>query len=180
MTTFRDMKIGEQIIAALDENGFEEAFPIQQAAIPVLLTGRDVIGQAHTGTGKTAAYSISMLEKLQPGSGIQGLVIAPTRELAVQISVEIEKFAKYTKLRVATIYGGQSMGPQLDAINCSRRCCDNVSFYGQVRDYKSSNAIYQIPDAIHPGCNFSSIDIEYAAVLPVPVCRLSYHVPSSK
>ena len=116
MTTFRDMKIGEQIIAALDENGFEEAFPIQQAAIPVLLTGRDVIGQAHTGTGKTAAYSISMLEKLQPGSGIQGLVIAPTRELAVQISVEIEKFAKYTKLRVATIYGGQSMGPQLDAI----------------------------------------------------------------
>ena len=102
--------------AALDENGFEEAFPIQQAAIPVLLTGRDVIGQAHTGTGKTAAYSISMLEKLQPGSGIQGLVIAPTRELAVQISVEIEKFAKYTKLRVATIYGGQSMGPQLDAI----------------------------------------------------------------
>ena len=116
MTTFRDMKIGEQIIAALDENGFEEAFPIQQAAIPVLLTGRDVIGQAHTGTGKTGAYSISMLEKLQPGSGIQGLVIAPTRELAIQISAEISKFAKYTKLRVATIYGGQSMGPQLDAI----------------------------------------------------------------
>ncbi len=116
MTTFRDMKIGEQIIAALDENGFEEAFPIQQAAIPVLLTGRDVIGQAHTGTGKTGAYSISMLEKLQPGSGIQGLVIAPTRELAIQISAEITKFAKYTKLRVATIYGGQSMGPQLDAI----------------------------------------------------------------
>ncbi len=116
MTTFRDMGIGEQIIAALDENGFEEAFPIQQAAIPVLLTGRDVIGQAHTGTGKTAAYAISMIERLQPGSGIQGLVIAPTRELANQISVEIEKFAKYTKLRVTTIYGGQSMGPQLDAI----------------------------------------------------------------
>ena len=58
-----DFETGEQIIAALDENGFEEAFPIQQAAIPVLLTGRDVIGQAHTGTGKTAAYSISMLEK---------------------------------------------------------------------------------------------------------------------
>ena len=111
MTTFRDMKIGEQIIAALDENGFEEAFPIQQAAIPVLLTGRDVIGQAHTGTGKTAAYSISMLEKLQPGSGIQGLVIAPTRELAFKYHVEIEKFAPAfycIKLRphaLSAIYG---------------------------------------------------------------------------
>ncbi|MDI1495562.1 MAG: DEAD-box helicase [Cenarchaeum symbiont of Oopsacas minuta] len=116
MTTFRDMEIGERIVAALDENGFEKAFPIQEAAIPILLSGRDVIGQAHTGTGKTAAYSIAMLEKIQPKSGIQGLVIAPTRELAIQISVEIEKFAKYTHLHAIAIYGGQGMGQQLDAI----------------------------------------------------------------
>lgn len=113
MTKFEELGIKESILKGLVELGFDHAFPIQEAAIPVLLTGRDVVGQAHTGTGKTAAYSISMLQDITPKAGIQGLVLAPTRELAVQIADEVKKFGKYTGIRVATIYGGQGMGTQL-------------------------------------------------------------------
>ena len=116
MTTFEQLGITKSILDGLKEIGFNEAFPIQVATIPVLLAGRDVIGQAHTGTGKTAAYSISMLQGITPRKKIQGLVIAPTRELAVQITGEIRKFAKYTGIKTATVYGGQGMGVQLDAL----------------------------------------------------------------
>ncbi len=116
MTTFEELQIKKSILDGLKDMGFKEAFPIQVAAIPALLSGRDVVGQAHTGTGKTAAYSISMLQEITPKLGIQGLVIAPTRELAIQITNEIRKFAKFTGIKAATIYGGQGMGIQLDAL----------------------------------------------------------------
>ena len=117
MTKFKELGIKDEIIKALDELGFEEAFPIQEACIPVLLSDRDVIGQAHTGSGKTAAFAVAMLQKITPKKGIQGMIIAPTRELAMQISGEIKKFAKYTGIKVATVYGGQGMGIQLDALD---------------------------------------------------------------
>jgi ATP-dependent RNA helicase DeaD len=116
MTKFEELGIKQSILDAIQDLGFNEAFPIQEASIPVLLTGRDVVGQAHTGTGKTAAYSISMLQEIEPEKGIQGLILAPTRELAVQITDEIRKFAKYTGVKAATIYGGQGMGVQLSAL----------------------------------------------------------------
>ena len=117
MTKFDELGIKEEILKSLDELGFEEAFPIQEACVPVLLSGRDVIGQAHTGSGKTAAFSLSMLQQIVPKQGIQGMVLAPTRELAMQISGEIVKFGKHTGIKVATIYGGQGMGIQLDALD---------------------------------------------------------------
>ncbi|HIE46711.1 MAG TPA: DEAD/DEAH box helicase, partial [Nitrosopumilus sp.] len=98
MTQFEDLGLNEDIQKGIRELGFKEAFPIQEAVIPVLLTGRDVIGQAHTGSGKTAAFALAMLQKIQPKQGIQGLIMAPTRELAMQISGEIKKFAKYTNI----------------------------------------------------------------------------------
>lgn len=116
MTKFEELGINEAILKGLREIGFEQAFPIQEATIPVLLSGRDVVGQAHTGSGKTAAFALSMLQDIVPKKGIQGLVIAPTRELANQISDEIRKFGRYTNIRVATIYGGQGMGIQMDAL----------------------------------------------------------------
>jgi len=116
MTTFDELGIKKSILDGLKEIGFKEAFPIQVAAIPVLLSGRDVVGQAHTGTGKTAAFAISMLQKITPNGGIQGLVIAPTRELAIQITEEIRKLAKHTGIKAATVYGGQGMGLQLDQL----------------------------------------------------------------
>ena len=117
MNTFEQLGITEDLLKALADLNFKEPFPIQEAAIPVLLSGRDVVGQAHTGTGKTAAYSISMLQEIKPKNGIQGLIIAPTRELAIQINDEIKKFAKYTEIKSTPIYGGQGMGIQLDAIH---------------------------------------------------------------
>jgi ATP-dependent RNA helicase DeaD len=117
MTKFKDLGLSDDVLKGITDQGFEEAFPIQEAVIPVLLSGRDVVGQAHTGSGKTAAFALSMLQKIQPKQGIQGLIMAPTRELAMQISDEIKKFGKHTGLRTATVYGGQGMGIQLDALH---------------------------------------------------------------
>jgi len=117
MTKFQELGLNEDILKGINELGYEEPFPIQEAVIPVLLTGRDVVGQAHTGSGKTAAFALAMLQKIKPKNGIQGLIMAPTRELAMQITGEIKKFGKYTKIRVATVYGGQGMGIQLDALD---------------------------------------------------------------
>ncbi len=116
MTKFSELGLSDDIIKAISEMGFEDAFPIQEAAIPVLLTGRDVVGQAHTGSGKTAAFALSMLQEIRPNRTIQGLIMAPTRELAMQITDEIKKFSKYLDTRVATIYGGQGIGVQIDAL----------------------------------------------------------------
>ena len=117
MTKFEDLGLKEEVLKGIRDLGFEEAFPIQEAVVPVLLTGRDVVGQAHTGSGKTAAFALSMLQEIQPKAGIQGLIMAPTRELAVQITEEVKKFGKYTGIKVATVYGGQGMGIQLDALD---------------------------------------------------------------
>ena len=117
MTKFKELGLNDNILKGIAELGFEDAFPIQEAVIPVLLTGRDVVGQAHTGSGKTAAFALSMLQDIQPKRGIQGLIMAPTRELAMQITDEIKKFGRYTKIRVATVYGGQGMGIQLEALH---------------------------------------------------------------
>ena len=116
MTKFKELGVKDEILRALDDMQFENPFPIQEATIPTLLSGRDVVGQAHTGSGKTAAYAVPMLQSIEPDQTIQGVVIAPTRELAMQITEEMRKLAKYTKIRIATIYGGQLMNVQTNAL----------------------------------------------------------------
>lgn len=117
MVKFEELGIKNTILSALNEIGFLEAFPIQAGAIPVLLSGQDVIGQAHTGTGKTAAFSLPIIQNIIPRAGIQALILAPTRELAVQISNEIQKFSKNSGVRNVTIYGGQSINVQLQELH---------------------------------------------------------------
>src|SRR3970282_2314157 len=108
MSQFEALRLKPEVLRAVDEMGFRELFPIQARAIQPLLDGRDVIGQAHTGTGKTAAYSLPMLNKIDTRrTEVQGLVLTPTRELAVQVAGEIKKFGKYLGARVAAIYGGE-------------------------------------------------------------------------
>ena len=116
MKTFDELKVKETILKGIQELGFNVPFPIQAQTIPILLDGNDVIGQAHTGTGKTAAFGIPMLEHILNNGGIQGLIIAPTRELAIQITAELRKVGKFTGIKIATVYGGQGMGIQLDAL----------------------------------------------------------------
>ncbi len=101
--------------------GFDELFPIQAEAISPILQGRDLIGQAHTGSGKTLAYAVPMLQNIQQNQpGIQGLVLAPTRELAVQIATEFEKLAKHLRVRTVPVYGGQSINVQIDRLEDPR------------------------------------------------------------
>jgi len=94
MTKFEELGLEKKLLDTIAEAGFTTPFPIQERTIPVLLEGNDVIGQAHTGTGKTAAYALPILQKITAKQGIQGIVMAPTRELALQITTEINRYAK--------------------------------------------------------------------------------------
>ncbi|MBT2756874.1 DEAD/DEAH box helicase [Mesobacillus foraminis] len=117
MTTFHEMGISEPIQKAIKDLGFEEASPIQEKAIPVAMTGKDIIGQAQTGTGKTAAFAIPILEKVDTSKKyVQAITIAPTRELAIQVSEEINRLAKYMGISSLPIYGGQSIDRQIKAL----------------------------------------------------------------
>jgi ATP-dependent RNA helicase DeaD len=114
--TFEELGLSAQLTRALSENGFEAPFPIQEAAIPLVLEGKDVVGQAHTGTGKTAAFGLPILQKIRADGPVQALILAPTRELAVQVTTEINRFSKYTGVKTVAIYGGQSINVQLDKL----------------------------------------------------------------
>ena len=116
MTKFEELGLEKKLLDTIAEAGFTTPFPIQERTIPVLLEGSDVIGQAHTGTGKTIAYALPILQTVTAKQGIQGIIMTPTRELALQITAEFNKFAKNTGIRTVTIYGGQGMGIQLDAL----------------------------------------------------------------
>ncbi|MGG0669145.1 DEAD/DEAH box helicase [Sporosarcina koreensis] len=117
MTKFSELNISESTQNALLRMGFEEATPIQEGTITFGMEGRDVIGQAQTGTGKTAAFGIPIIEKVDVNNpAVQALVIAPTRELAIQVSEEIYKIGYGKRARVLTVYGGQEIGRQIRAL----------------------------------------------------------------
>lgn len=114
INTFADLEINGQILKALNDMGFEEPTPIQKAAIPVAKAGRDMIGQAQTGTGKTAAFGIPALEMVDESlNRAQILILSPTRELTIQVAEEINKMAQHTAIQAMPIYGGQDIGRQL-------------------------------------------------------------------
>ncbi|MEW5783655.1 MAG: DEAD/DEAH box helicase, partial [Bacillota bacterium] len=117
MPTFYEFGLSDVVIRATSNMGFEETTPIQEMAIPIAMAGRDIIGQAQTGTGKTAAFGIPMIEKCLPERGnIQGLVITPTRELAVQVAEEINTIGQFKGIRALPIYGGQDIERQIRAL----------------------------------------------------------------
>ncbi|MCY0881555.1 MAG: DEAD/DEAH box helicase, partial [Firmicutes bacterium] len=116
-TTFQEMNLSAPILKGLEEMGFEEASPIQSKTIPLILAGNDIIGQAQTGTGKTAAFGIPLIEMLDHRSKkVQGMVLAPTRELAIQVAEEITKIGRFAGVKVVPIYGGQSYDRQIRAL----------------------------------------------------------------
>lgn len=116
---FEDFEFNRQILNAVADAGYAEATPIQQKAIPPILNGQDVMGIAQTGTGKTAAYVLPIIMKLKYAQGDQAraLIIAPTRELAMQIEENVKEFAKYTDLRAVILYGGLGPKPQIEALS---------------------------------------------------------------
>ncbi|ENQ3079955.1 DEAD/DEAH box helicase [Bacillus cereus] len=117
MTTFRELGLSNSLLQSVESMGFEEATPIQAETIPVALQGVDIIGQAQTGTGKTAAFGLPLLEKVNTRQDtVQGIVIAPTRELAIQVGEELYKIGQHKRVRILPIYGGQDINRQIRAL----------------------------------------------------------------
>ena len=112
MVSFEELGLNMSIVRAIKEIGMDNPFPIQEYCIPLILKGKDVIGQAHTGTGKTAAFSLPLINRIRSKGPIQALIIVPTRELAMQVTTEIKKFSKYMGTRCLAIYGGQGINIQ--------------------------------------------------------------------
>jgi len=111
--TFSEFNLKPQILKAIEAAGFKEPSPIQKEAIPVILSGKDMVGQAHTGTGKTAAFALPILNQLELNGEVEALIIVPTRELATQVSDEVYRLGRFLGIRTATIYGGSSYTRQL-------------------------------------------------------------------
>ena len=117
LSIFADLGLSEALLRSIVNMGFEETTPIQEKTIPAALEGRDLIGQAQTGTGKTAAYGIPLVEKIKEHSDpIQGIVLAPTRELAVQVAEELNKIGQFKRIHALPIYGGQGIEWQIRAL----------------------------------------------------------------
>jgi ATP-dependent RNA helicase DeaD len=117
LNSFDELQLAPPVRKGVRAAGFIRPFPIQAQAIGPLLEGRNLVGQAKAGSGKTLAFGIPLVQAMDERlTSVQGLVLAPTRELAVQITLELQKIAAYTALRVVTVYGGQSMNVQLDAL----------------------------------------------------------------
>jgi ATP-dependent RNA helicase DeaD len=114
---FRDLPLSKEVMRSIEALGFTGLFPIQAQAIMPLLEGKDVIGQAKTGTGKTAAFGIPMIERLDSKINcVQGLVLVPTRELAIQVAEHIDQLSKYSGFRILPVYGGEPIQKQIQAL----------------------------------------------------------------
>lgn len=138
---FEELNVNEKILKAIGDMGFEEASPIQVKAIPVVLEGKDIVGQAQTGTGKTAAYGIPMLQAVDPKlKSVQAVVLCPTRELAIQVADEIRKLAKYmSSIKVLPVYGGQEIVKQIKSLKSGVQIV--VGTPGRVMDHMRRNTV---------------------------------------
>ncbi|MDO8624910.1 MAG: DEAD/DEAH box helicase, partial [Candidatus Diapherotrites archaeon] len=113
---FEELKLHPELLAAIRQKGFEKPTEIQERTIPLVMAGKDLIGQAKTGTGKTAAFAIPILQTLPHTQHIAALVILPTRELAMQVKTEIASLSKNQKVRCTAVFGGQSINVQTDEL----------------------------------------------------------------
>jgi len=114
--TFEDFGFKKELLRSIKNAGFKVPSPIQAEAIPIIMQGKDMVGQAHTGTGKTAAFGLPAINAMDMKSGVEVLVITPTRELATQVSDELFKYGRNLGVNTVTIYGGSSYSRQLDLI----------------------------------------------------------------
>ena len=132
--------LDSRILRAIDDMGFEKMSPIQEQAIPLLLNGGDIIGQAQTGTGKTAAFGIPVIQKIDPENRrLQAVILCPTRELAIQASEELRKLAKYMHaIKILPVYGGQEIGKQITALRGAQII---VGTPGRVMDHMRRHTI---------------------------------------
>ncbi|HEX3241907.1 MAG TPA: DEAD/DEAH box helicase [Solirubrobacterales bacterium] len=140
MTAFRDLGLAPEIQQALDELGFEEPTPIQEQAIPELLAGHDVIGQAQTGTGKTAAFGLPLLQYLDPGSDeVQAIVLTPTRELCIQVTQALRSYAEHLDVDIVAVFGGAPIRSQQAQLRAGGQVV--VATVGRMMDLMSRRSL---------------------------------------
>src|SRR5258706_13509802 len=139
---FSELGLSPELLKAIDKLGFEQAAPIQVAAIPVLMQGKDVVGQSQTGSGKTAAFAVPAIEKVNVEQRTtQVLILAPTRELAVQVSEEVHKLACFKRgLHALPIYGGPSYDRQLFGLRQGAHIV--IGTPGRVMDHMRRGTLY--------------------------------------
>ena len=136
---FQEMKIDHKILDAIRDMKFETPTEIQEKTLPAVLSGRDVIAQSMTGSGKTLVFGVPIIQSIEHERGIQALVIAPTRELADQISQEIRKISKYKKVNICEVFGGVSIEPQIASL---RRADIVVGTPGRILDHMRRGTIF--------------------------------------
>ncbi len=142
---FTDFDLSQTIQQAISDAGFKEPSPVQKEAIPLILEGCDIIAQAQTGTGKTAAFGLPMLSQMKADGSVEGLVIVPTRELAMQVSDELYRFGKLSGLRTATVYGGTPYGKQIERI---KQASVVIATPGRLQDLLMSKKIKIAPQFV--------------------------------
>ncbi len=192
-TTFRDLGLNEDILTTLEELGYEEPSPIQAQAIPELLAGYDVIGQAQTGTGKTAAFGLPLLQYLDPASDeTQAIVLTPTRELCIQVTQALRSYAEHTDINVVAVFGGTSVREQAARVRSKAHVI--VATVGRMKDLISRGALvltgtrYVVLDEADEMLDLGFIeDVErilrmcpngrqtmlFSATIPPPIARLA-------
>jgi ATP-dependent RNA helicase DeaD len=192
-TTFRDLGLKEDILTALDELGYENPSPIQEQAIPELLAGHDVIGQAQTGTGKTAAFGLPLLQYLDPTSDeTQAIVLTPTRELCIQVTQALRSYAEHLDVNVVAVFGGTSVRDQAARVRSNAHVV--VATVGRMKDLIGRGALvltaarYVVLDEADEMLDLGFIeDVErilrmcpngrqtmlFSATMPPPIARLA-------
>jgi ATP-dependent RNA helicase DeaD len=193
MTAFRDLGLSPEIQLALDELGYEEPTPIQEQAIPELLAGHDVIGQAQTGTGKTAAFGLPLLQYLDPDSDeVQAIVLTPTRELCIQVTQALRAYAEHLPVEVLAVFGGAPIRTQQSRLREGAQVV--VATVGRMMDLISrqslvlTSARYVVLDEADEMLDLGFIeDVErilrmcpsgrqtslFSATIPPPIARLA-------
>jgi len=135
---FEELPLRPELHKAVVQLGFKEPTEIQEKCIPIILSGKDIVGQSQTGSGKTAAFSLPILNYVSSGNGVQALILTPTRELCVQVYNTMKDLGRYMRVRFASVYGGVSMGPQVDEL---RRADIVVGTPGRVLDHINRRSI---------------------------------------
>ena len=144
MTQFSELGLAEPILRAVSEQGYTTPSPVQAEAIPEIIAGRDVMAAAQTGTGKTAGFTLPMLQRLLTGkpansNRCRALILTPTRELAAQIGENVTAYSKYLNIKSAVVYGGVSINPQMRALRSGVDVL--VACPGRLLDLYQQNAV---------------------------------------
>ncbi|MCH9740151.1 MAG: DEAD/DEAH box helicase [Epsilonproteobacteria bacterium] len=143
--TFQEFNFKDTLNQAINDAGFKEPSPVQANSIPIILEGHDIIAQAQTGTGKTAAFGLPVIQMMSGNKGVEALVIVPTRELAMQVSDELFRFGKTAGLKTATVYGGAAYNKQIERINQANII---VATPGRLQDLLKSKRITLNPSFV--------------------------------